>query len=103
MTSQTIPACKNCKHFQASPDEMFSTCALYRYENVDYFNGEVTKHNSLALAMRLRKDHCGREGKNFEQREVVVGEEETLSVRQYLKEKVINFALVLGVLKVEAN
>jgi hypothetical protein len=101
MTSQ-IPACKNCKHFQASPDEMFSTCALYRYENVDYFNGKVTKHNSLALAMRLRKDHCGREGKNFEMKEFVE-EEETFSIRQYLKEKVINFALVLGVLKVEAN
>jgi hypothetical protein len=84
MTSQTIPACKNCKHFQASPDEMFSTCALYRYENIDYFNGEVTKHNSLALAMRLRKDHCGREGKNFEMKEFVE-EEEDISFWEYFK------------------
>jgi hypothetical protein len=103
MTS-TIPACKECKHFQASPDEMFSTCTLYQYqyETLDYFNGKVTKHNSLAFAMRESKDHCGREGKNFEMGEFVE-EEETFSIRQYLKEKIINFALFLGVLKVEAN
>lgn len=77
MTS-TIPACKNCKHFQPDPDEMFSTCALYEYETVDYFNGKVTKYNSLALDMRDSEDHCGREGKDFEQREVVE-EEETFS------------------------
>ena len=102
MTSQTIPACKDCKHFQPNRDEMFSTCALYRYENIDDFNGEVTKHNSLAFAMRDSEDHCGREGKNFEMREFVE-EEETFSIGQYLKEKIINFALFLGVLKVEAN
>jgi len=102
MTSQTIPACKNCKHFQASPDKMFSTCALYQYETLDYFNGKVTKYNSLALAMRESKNHCGREGKNFEMKEFVE-EEETFSVRKYLKKKIVNFALVLGVLKMEAN
>jgi hypothetical protein len=32
-----------------------------------------------------------------------VEEEETFSVRQYLKEKVLNFFFVLGVLKMEAN
>jgi hypothetical protein len=32
-----------------------------------------------------------------------VEEEETFSVRQYLKEKIVNFLLVLGVLKMEAN
>jgi hypothetical protein len=80
---------------------MFSTCALYKYEERDYFNGKVTEYNSLAFAMRDSEDHCGRDGKYFEQREVVE-EEETFSVRQYLKEKVVNFLLVLGVLKVEA-
>jgi predicted RNA-binding protein YlqC (UPF0109 family) len=101
MTS-TIPACKNCKHFQESPDEMFSTCDRYHYETVDYFNGKVTKYNSLALAMRDKEKFCGREGKNFEMKEFVE-EEETFSVRKYLKEKIVNFALVLGVLKMEAN
>jgi hypothetical protein len=101
MTSQ-IPACKNCKHFQASPDEMFSTCDRYHYETVNYLNGTVEKHNSLAFGMRDIEDLCGREGKNFEMKEFVE-EEETFSVRQYLKEKIVNFLLVLGVLKMEAN
>ena len=66
MTS-TIPACKDCKHFQPDPDEMFSTCAIYYYEErVDYLNGEVRIHNSLAIAMRKSEDHCGRDGKDFE-------------------------------------
>jgi len=103
MTSQTIPACKNCKHFQESPDEMFSTCALYQYEEVDYFNGKVMEYNCLALAMRDSENSCGRDGKDFEMKEFVEEKEETFSVRQYLKEKVVNFLLVLGVLKVEAN
>jgi hypothetical protein len=68
MTS-TIPACKDCKHFQPDPDKMFSfsTCAIYYYEErVDYLNGEVRIHNSLALSMRYSEDHCGRDGKDFE-------------------------------------
>jgi len=101
MTSQ-IPACKNCKHFQSSSDEMFSTCDRYYYETVDYLNGTVTRNNSLALAVRDKEEFCGREGKNFEMKEFVE-EEETFSVRQYLKEKIVNFLLVLGVLKMEAN
>ena len=101
MTSQ-IPACKNCKHFQASPDEMFSTCDRYHYETVDYLNGTVQKQNSLAFTVRVKEEFCGREGKNFEMKEFVE-EEETFSVRQYLKEKIVNFLLVLGVLKMEAN
>jgi len=101
MTSQ-IPACKNCNHFQACYDEMFSTCALYHYETVDFLNGTVQKHNSLAFAMRDSENACGRMGKDFEMKEFVE-EEETFSVRKYLKEKIVNFALVLGVLKMEAN
>lgn len=101
MTS-TIPACKNCKHFQPNPDEMFSTCALYEYETVDYFNGKVTKENFLVASVRPDERFCGKDGKNFEMKEFVE-EEETFSVRQYLKEKVVNFLLVLGVLKMEAN
>ena len=101
MTSQ-IPACKDCKHFQASPDEMFSTCDLYHYETVNYLNGTVQKHNSIAFGMRDIEDFCGREGKNFEMKEFVE-EEETFSVRQYFKKKIVNFLLVLGVLKMEAN
>ena len=80
----TIPACKNCKHFQKDPDEMFSTCALYQYEKVDYFNGKVKKYNSLALAMRDSEDHCGRDGKDFEMKEFVE-EEEDISFWEYFK------------------
>jgi hypothetical protein len=58
MTS-TIPACKDCKHFQESPDEMFSTCALYQYEQIDYFNSKVSEYNCLALAMRDREKYSG--------------------------------------------
>ena len=101
MTSQ-IPACKNCNHFQACYDEMFSTCALYHYETVDFLNGTVQKHNSLALAMRDSENACGRMGKDFEMKEFVE-EEETFSVRKYFKEKIVNFLLVLGVLKMEAH
>lgn len=68
MTS-TVPACKNCKHFQASRDEMFSTCDRYHYEAVDYLNGTVNRHNSIAFAMRDKEKFCGREGKNFEMKE----------------------------------
>ena len=102
MTS-TIPACKDCKHFQASPDEMFSTCDLYHYETeVDYLNGTVKRENSLAFVVRDKEEFCGREGKYFEMKEFVE-EEETFSVKKYLKEKIVNFLLVLGVLKMEAN
>ncbi len=83
MTS-TIPACKNCKHFQESPDEMFSTCALYQYEQIDYFNGKVSEYNCLALAMRDSENACGREGKDFEQKEFVE-EEEDISFWEYFK------------------
>ena len=100
MTPQTIPACKNCKHFQECPDEMFSTCALYKYEQLDYFNGKVSEYNCLALAMRDSENACGRDGKDFEQKEFVE-EEKTFSVKQYLKEKIVNFLFVLGVLKLE--
>jgi hypothetical protein len=84
MTS-TIPACKNCKHFQPNRDEMFSTCALYQYEEVDYFNGKVTKYNALALAMRDKEDRCGRDGKDFEMKEFVEEEEETFTTGKKLK------------------
>ena len=83
MTS-TIPACKDCKHFQPDPDEMFSTCALYQYEKVDYFNGKVKKYNSLALAMRDSEDHCGRDGKDFEMKKFVE-EKEDISFWEYFK------------------
>ncbi len=88
MTFQ-IPACRECKHFRVHRDDMFSTCALYQYENVDYFNGTVTKHNALALAMRDKEEYCGREGKHFEQKEFV--EEETFSFRQYIKQKLFKW------------
>ena len=65
MTS-TIPACKDCKHFQPYPHEIFSTCAIYYYERFDYLNGEVRRHNSLAIATRKSEDRCGRDGKDFE-------------------------------------
>ena len=79
-----IPACRDCKHFQPDPDEMFSTCAIYYYEKVDYINGEVRRYNSLALAMRESEDRCGRDGKDFEAKEFVK-EEETFSYRKWLK------------------
>jgi hypothetical protein len=85
----TIPACKECNHFRVHRDDMFSTCALYQYENVDYFNGTVTKHNALALAMRDKEQYCGREGKNFEQKQYV--EEEIFSFRQYIKQKLFKW------------
>jgi hypothetical protein len=52
--------------------------------------------------MRDSENACGRMGKDFEMKEFVE-EEETFSIRQYLKEKIVNFALVLGVLKMETN
>ncbi len=83
MTS-TIPACKDCKHFQPSRDEMFSTCARSYYETVDYLNGKVTRHDALAFACRKKEEICGRDGKNFEQREVPV-EVPRVSARTQLK------------------
>ena len=83
MTS-TIPACKDCKHFQESPDEMLSTYALYKYEEFDYFNGKVSEYNSLVFAMRDSEDHCGRDGKGFEMKEFVE-EEEDISFWEYFK------------------
>jgi hypothetical protein len=99
MTSLTIPACKDCNHFQACYDEMFSTCDFYHYETVDFLNGTVQKHNFLAFTMRDDEKFCGREGKNFEMKDFVE-EEKTFSIRQYFKGKIVNFALTLGVLKV---
>jgi hypothetical protein len=84
MTSQTIPACKDCKHFQLSRDEMFSTCARSYYETVDYFNDKVTRHDALALACREKEEICGRDGKNFEMKEFVE-EEEDISFWEYFK------------------
>jgi hypothetical protein len=83
MTSQ-IPACKNCKHFQASPDEMFSTCTLYHYETVDYLNGTVNRHNSIAFGIRDSENACGRMGKDFEMKEFVE-EEKDISFWEYFK------------------
>lgn len=79
-----IPACRDCKHFQPDPDEIFSTCAIHYYEKVDYFNGEVRRYNSLALAMRESEDRCGRDGKDFEMKEFVE-EEEDISFWEYFK------------------
>ena len=79
-----IPACRDCKHFQPDPDEIFSTCAIHYYEKVDYLNGEVRRYNSLALAMRESEDRCGRDGKDFEVKEFVE-EEEDISFWEYFK------------------
>jgi hypothetical protein len=84
MISQSIPACKDCKHFQESADEIFSECTLYHYETFDYINGTVTKQNPLALICRAKENRCGREGKNFEQWEIVE-EEEDISFWEYFK------------------
>jgi hypothetical protein len=81
---------------------MFSTCDRYYYETVDYLNGTVKRHNSIVFVVRDKEEFCGREGKDFEMKEFVE-EEKTFSVRQYLKEKIVNFLLVLRVLKMEAN
>jgi hypothetical protein len=84
MTTKSIPACKECRHFEESPDDMFSTCDLYHYETVDYFNGTVTRNNPLALACRQDEKLCGRAGRGFEQREATE-EPESFSYREWLK------------------
>jgi hypothetical protein len=71
MTTKTIPACRQCKHFQPDPDEMFSTCGRYEYETFNVFKGEVFTSNSLALAARNNEECCGRKGKDFERKEEV--------------------------------
>ena len=99
MTSQ-IPACKNCKHYDKEMD--FPVCKFHYFETPDYVSGVVYKINRFCPDTRKNQDLCGHEGKNFEMKEFVE-EEETFSVRKYLKEKIVNFALVLGVFKMEAN
>lgn len=95
MTTQ-IPACKNCKHYYEY-NEFLGLCKFHYFERPDYINGRIKKVDMSAFRAREDEDYCGVEGKNFE--ELVVVEEETFSIRKYLKEKVIKFGIFLGVFK----
>ena len=102
MTSQ-IPACKDCKYYyEEGTIGVIPFCKFHTFERPDYINGRINKIDMIAFDAREKEKFCGREGKNFEMKEFVE-EEETFSVRKYLKENIVNFLLVLGVLKKEAN
>jgi len=82
MTS-TIPACKNCKHFQEY-DYFLPTCRFHTFERPDYINGYINKIDMIASQVREDENRCGFRGKNFEQREVPV-EVPEVSTRTRLK------------------
>jgi len=79
----TIPACKECKHYDEEMD--FPVCTLHYIEKPDYVSGIVYKINPFCVDIRKNKDLCGHEGKNFEQKEVVEEEEEYMSFWEYFK------------------
>ena len=83
MTSQ-IAACKECKHYEVK-DEFFPTCKFHYFEKPDYINGIIDKIELCCSDARESEKRCGEEGRNFEQRETPVVEEQ-MSFRQVLKE-----------------
>jgi len=89
MTTQTIPACKDCKHYDEEMD--FPVCKFHYFETPDYVSGVVYKINRFCPDTRKNQDLCGHEGRDFEQREVVE-EQETFSYRKWIK----GFLLTLG-------
>lgn len=64
--SDSIPACKDCKHFVYSPDPIFSECQKYFSESYDYLEGQVYRKNSLCIHSRSKEEYCGTMGKDFE-------------------------------------
>jgi hypothetical protein len=83
MTSQTIPACKDCNHYHVVAD-FIPCCKIHYFEEPDYINGIMDKIEMIAINARENEKRCGPEGKDFEQREVVE-EEETFSYRKWIK------------------
>ena len=72
MTS-TIPACKDCKHYyEEGTIGVIPLCKFHTFERPDYINGRINKIDMIAFDAREKEKYCGREGKNFEQREVPV-------------------------------
>jgi hypothetical protein len=64
--------------------EDFETGKLQVYEKLDYFNGKVSEYNCLALDMRDSENACGRDDKDFDQKEFAE-EEEDISFWEYFK------------------
>ncbi len=57
MTCQTIPACKDCNHYQEDPDEIFSTCDVFFYETTDsvWYNSPEQVKKREERSQRLRE------------------------------------------------
>ena len=83
MTSQSIPACLDCKHYY-EVDEFLPCCKFHTFDRPDYINGYIEKVEMIAYNVREDENRCGAEGKNFEQREVPV-EVPRVSTRTQLK------------------
>lgn len=84
MTLESIPACKDCKHYLHLDNFFLPCCKFHYFEKPDYINGYMEKIEMIAPEVRKNEDLCGHEGKNFEPIEVI--EEEPFSYRKCLKE-----------------
>lgn len=83
MTFQTIPACKDCKHYK---DYKYfdGSCNFHTHKVYDYINGRVNKFGILVINAREDEDLCGLKGRDFKPLQVVE-EEETFSYRKWIK------------------
>jgi len=84
MTPQSIPACSECKHYFDDHGFWFPTCKFHYFEKPDYINGIIDKIELCCPDARESEKRCGHEGRNFEQRETPVVEEQ-MSFWQVLK------------------
>jgi len=82
MTSQSVPACLECKHYYTEMDIPF--CKFHYFEKANYVTGTIHKMDILCVEARKDKKLCGHEGKNFEQREESY-EEEVMSFWEAVK------------------
>jgi|688.fasta_scaffold94620_4 hypothetical protein len=87
---EPIPACRDCKHCRLIPG-LFHVCQKHYVEELDYIKGIVYAVDMVCIEVRKDKSLCGRNGKDFEQRENPLEEDKPKSTWWHLKQMIKEF------------
>ena len=87
---QPIPACQNCKHCRLIPG-LFHVCQKHYVEELDYIKGIVYAVDMICIEVRKDESLCGRNGKDFEQREDPIEDDKPKSTWWHFKQMIKEF------------
>ena len=87
-TTKSIPACCECEYsYNLTDDDDYPifACKFHYFEEPDYIRGVINKVNLCCVTARDKDKYCGRGGRNFKQRQVVVEEKKESFLMKSLK------------------